>query len=94
MPYFSGWEALLPYIDLDFSLHLSEIGFIPLVIWKVKLPRQAFEKIEPAPQCARCVSRGSCSRPRTPRCFLALPNITNKTKGTLQAHETSGCIMG
>ena len=55
MPYFSGWKALLSYVDLDFSLHLSEIGFIPLVIWKVKLPRQAFEKIETcAWECSLC----------------------------------------
>ena len=56
MRYFSGWKALLSYIDLDFSLHLSEIGFIPLVIWAaVKLPRQAFEKIETcAWECSLC----------------------------------------
>ena len=90
MPYFSGWEALLSYIDLDFSLHLYKIG------WDSFVGRADQHKIEdkPAPGCAHCVSRGSCSRPRTPRCFLGLPNITNKIKVTLFAHETSGCIMG
>ena len=51
-------------------------------------------RLKPAPGSAHCASRGSWSRPRTLRCFLGLPNITNKMKGTLFAHKTSGCIRG